>query len=98
MIGNDDCGQMSAWYILSSLGFYLVNAASGAFVLGSPQYKKAVIHLSNGKTLTLSANNFLATNIFTTHAVWQGKTVTDKTITYKSMMQGGHLVFDMCGE
>jgi predicted alpha-1,2-mannosidase len=55
MIGNDDCGQMSAWYILSCLGFYPVNPANGEFVLGSPQVKKTTIHLSDNKTFTIQA-------------------------------------------
>lgn len=62
MIGNDDCGQMSAWYILSTLGFYPVNPATGEFVLGAPQVKKAVIHFKNNKTFTMEANNFSTKN------------------------------------
>jgi predicted alpha-1,2-mannosidase len=51
--GNDDCGQMSAWYILSALGFYPVAPASGEYMLGSPSVKTAVLHLENGRTLTI---------------------------------------------
>ena len=58
MIGNDDCGQMSAWYILSTLGFYPVNPANGEFVLGSPQVKKASICISGNKNFNIEATNF----------------------------------------
>jgi putative alpha-1,2-mannosidase len=53
MIGNDDCGQMSAWYIFSTLGFYPVNPASGEYVLGRPQIESAVVHIIDGKKLTI---------------------------------------------
>ena len=65
MIGNDDCGQMSAWYILSTLGFYPVNPASGEFVLGSPQVKKATLQLAKNKSLTIEAKNFSESPNFT---------------------------------
>ncbi|MEY4525615.1 MAG: hypothetical protein RIR57_985, partial [Bacteroidota bacterium] len=64
MIGNDDCGQMSAWYILSTLGFYPVNPASGEFVFGAPQVKKATLHLQNKKTFNIKAANFSKEQIF----------------------------------
>jgi putative alpha-1,2-mannosidase len=64
MIGNDDCGQMSAWYILSSLGFYPVNPANGEFVLGVPQVKNATIHLKNNKKFTISTSNFSEDNSY----------------------------------
>lgn len=57
MIGNDDCGQMSAWYIFSTLGFYPVNPASGEYVIGQPQIKSATVHLQNGKILKIANSN-----------------------------------------
>lgn len=57
MIGNDDCGQMSAWYIFSTLGFYPVNPSSGEYVLGKPQVKTATVHLNQGKTLQIKNNS-----------------------------------------
>lgn len=57
IIGNEDCGQMSAWYILSSLGFYSVCPGSNEFALTTPLFDKAVIRLANGKTLSVLANN-----------------------------------------
>jgi putative alpha-1,2-mannosidase len=64
MIGNDDCGQMSAWYILSTLGFYPVNPASGEFVLGSPQVKKQLFIFLTTNPLAFNANNFSEQAIF----------------------------------
>ena len=64
IIGNDDCGQLSAWHILSSLGFYPVNPASGEFVLGAPQMEKAIIYLPMERILQLKPK-ILPPEIFT---------------------------------
>jgi predicted alpha-1,2-mannosidase len=94
MIGNDDCGQMSAWYILSTLGFYPVNAASGTFVLGAPQVKHATIHLQNGRQLVVSAGNWSAEHLYVKEVQFNGNRMQQPYIAYKQMMQGGRLVFD----
>jgi predicted alpha-1,2-mannosidase len=57
MIGNDDCGQMSAWYIFSTLGFYPVNPANAEYVIGQPQTKSAIVYLQDGKKLVIKNNN-----------------------------------------
>jgi len=62
--GNDDCGQMSAWYLFSTLGFYPVCPASDYYVLGSPSLKQAVLHLSNGRKFTVKAENLSDRNIY----------------------------------
>lgn len=95
MIGNDDCGQMSAWYILSSLGFYPVNPASGEFVYGAPQVKKAILHLSNGNSFSMQALNISAENIYTEKAFLNEKPILKPFITYKEIMSGGKLTFEM---
>jgi predicted alpha-1,2-mannosidase len=95
MIGNDDCGQMSAWYILSTLGFYPVNSSNGEFVFGSPQVKKAVIHLNNGKEFIIEANNFSIHNIYNENRLLNGSKITTPYITYKQIMAGGTLQFEM---
>jgi predicted alpha-1,2-mannosidase len=95
MIGNDDCGQMSAWYILSSLGFYPVNPAGNEFVLGAPQLEKAVIHLKNGNQLNIEAKNISAQNIYTEKVSLKGIPVDKLFITYKEIMHGGNLQFHM---
>ena len=95
MIGNDDCGQMSAWYILSTLGFYPVNPANGAFVLGSPQVKKATIHLSNNKTFTIQSINFSEQAIFNEAQFLNGNKIINPFVTYQEIMSGGNLTFNM---
>jgi predicted alpha-1,2-mannosidase len=95
MIGNDDCGQMSAWYILSILGFYPVNPANGEFVLGVPQVKKAVLHIKNNKTFTIDANNFSVENIFQENPTLNGTLLSKPTINYQDIMNGGALRFQM---
>lgn len=95
MIGNDDCGQMSAWYILSTLGFYPVNPANGAFVLGSPQVKKATIHLSNNKTFTIQSINFSEQAIFNEARFLNGNKIINPFVTYQEIMSGGNLTFNM---
>lgn len=83
MIGNDDCGQMSAWYILSTLGFYPINPANGRFVLGSPQVKKASLHFSNGKQLKIVANNFSDAAIYNEIRKLNNKDIKIPFITYQ---------------
>jgi predicted alpha-1,2-mannosidase len=93
MIGNDDCGQMSAWYMLSVLGFYPVNPANGEFVLGSPQVKKAQLKLSENKTLTIEASRFTKNNIYTDEVKLNGKKLTQGVITFEQISNGGTLNF-----
>ncbi|PKP02277.1 MAG: hypothetical protein CVU11_12535 [Bacteroidetes bacterium HGW-Bacteroidetes-6] len=93
--GNEDCGQMSAWYVLSSMGFYPVNPADGIFVFGCPQADKVVISLENGNTFTISANNRSSTNPYIQEAKLNGKTYTKSYISYTDIMKGGELTFVM---
>jgi predicted alpha-1,2-mannosidase len=86
MIGNDDCGQMSAWYIFSTLGFYPVNPANGEYVLGKPQVKKATVHLSDGKILQVMNNNSKT-------VLWNGASLKGVTISHKALAGGGVLKF-----
>jgi predicted alpha-1,2-mannosidase len=95
MIGNDDCGQMSAWYILSTLGFYPVNPANGEFVFGSPQVKKATLYFANGKKFEINANHFSATAIYNQTRTWNKKVLTNPFIKYQNIMKGGVLTFEM---
>lgn len=95
MIGNDDCGQMSAWYILSTLGFYPVNPANGEFVLGSPQVKKARIQFSNNKSFNIQAKNFSEQAICNKTRFLNGTKINRPFITYQDMMNGGRLTFEM---
>ncbi len=93
--GNDDCGQMSAWYIFSSLGFYPVAPASGQYYIGSPAVIDATIQLENGKTFTVLAKNQGSNNIYVNKIVLNGKTLDRRFITYDEIMNGGTLEYHM---
>lgn len=93
--GNDDCGQMSAWYIFSALGFYPVCPGSNEYVLGSPSVEKAVLHLENGKTFTISAPNVSAKNIYVKRLTLNGKPYNEMFLRHEDIMAGGELVFEM---
>lgn len=98
MIGNDDCGQMSAWYILSALGFYPINPANGEFVLGAPQVKNATIHLKNNKKFSISTSNFSAENFYTNHQKLNNIEVSTPIIKYLDIINGGILNFQMTNQ
>lgn len=95
MIGNDDCGQMSAWYILSTLGFYPVNPASGTFVLGVPQLKEAKLLLNSGTEFLIKAKGFTKNTIYRNDCYLNGTKRTDNQISYQQIQQGGTLEFEM---
>jgi predicted alpha-1,2-mannosidase len=98
MIGNDDCGQMSAWYILSTLGFYPVNPANGEFVLGAPQVKNATIHLKNNKKFTISTSNFSEDNSYSNTQKLNNKELNKPIINYSDIINGGTLIFQMTNQ
>lgn len=93
--GNDDCGQMSAWYILSSLGFYSVAPGQDIYVIGSPLFKKATINLENGKKFVVKANNISADNYYIQSATLNGKIYSNSFLRHKDIMDGSKLVFEM---
>jgi putative alpha-1,2-mannosidase len=93
--GNDDCGQMSAWYVFSALGFYPVCPASDYFVIGSPGLKKAEVHLSNGKTLTVTADGLSDKNIYVQSLTVNGKAWNSPFLPYREIKDGGTLAFTM---
>ncbi|MDP4209034.1 MAG: GH92 family glycosyl hydrolase [Bacteroidota bacterium] len=95
LCGNEDCGQMSAWYIFSAMGFYPVNPANSAFVFGSPLFSSITIKVPGGKQFMLKANNNSTQNIYIQSARFNGKPYTKSFITYKEIMQGGTLEFEM---
>jgi putative alpha-1,2-mannosidase len=98
MIGNDDCGQMSAWYILSSLGFYPVNPANGTFVFGSPQVKKAVLHLAKHRRFVIKANHISKENIYQEDPRLNHQLLQRNFIRYDEIVQGGRLKFQMTNQ
>jgi len=93
--GNDDCGQMSAWYIFSSLGFYPVAPGSDEYSVGSPLIQNAILHLENGKTFEIEAKDQSEKNIYVKKIELNGKTVKDFKIKHQDIMNGGKLVFWM---
>ena len=97
--GNNDCGQMSAWYVFSALGFYPVNPSSGEYVIGSPLVSRATIQLDKahygGKTFTMIADNNSATNKYIQSATWNGKPLARTWFTQKELAAGGTLHFVM---
>jgi putative alpha-1,2-mannosidase len=93
--GNDDCGQMSAWYIFTSLGFYPVCPASDCYVIGSPCIPRAVMHLSNGRKFTMVAENLSRENIYVQSVKLNGKSLDRPLLPYRELKSGGTLVFTM---
>ena len=95
LCGNDDAGQMSAWYIFSSLGFYPVTPGSADYALGSPLVKEAKIHLENGKTLTIKANNQSKENVYVQSVSINGRVLENSLLSHQDIMKGGELIFEM---
>ncbi|WP_298651274.1 GH92 family glycosyl hydrolase [uncultured Proteiniphilum sp.] len=93
--GNDDCGQMSAWYIFSSMGFYPVCPGSDQYVIGSPLVKEAVINLENGKRFTVKAENYADENVYVKSIKLNGSPYRKSFITHSDIVNGGELVFEM---
>jgi len=93
--GNDDCGQMSAWYMFSSMGFYPVAPGSDEYSLGSPAVKSAVIKLENGKTFEVEVINQSDKNVYVSKVLLNGTPVTTHTIKHADITNGGKLTFYM---
>lgn len=95
--GNDDFGQMSAWYLFSSFGFYPVAPGSVDYALGSPAVKEASLHLDNGNIFTVEAKNQSDKNVYVRKVELNGKALLKPFITHQDIMQGGKLTFYMSG-
>ena len=93
--GNEDVGQMSAWYILSSLGFYQVEPAGGRYVFGSPLFNEASMNVGNGKTFRIIAHNNSKENMYIQSVKLNGKPYTRCYIDFKDIVRGGKLEFTM---
>lgn len=93
--GNEDCGQMSSWYIFSSLGFYPVNSAQGAYLLTSPIFEKVTIQLPKGKVFTINAKNHSKENTYISNVTFNGEPLEQLFITHKTILEGGLLEFEM---
>ena len=95
LCGNDDCGQMSAWYMFSAMGFYPVDPVSGNYVFGAPQLPKIVLILADGKTFTVIAEGLSEENKYVESITLNGKPYTENYITHEDILKGGTLVFKM---
>ncbi len=95
LCGNDDCGQMSAWYIFGALGFYPVNPVSGDFVIGAPQIPEISINLPDDKVFTMKAHGLSSQNKYVKKVYFNGTEITDYRISYEQIMNGGLLEFYM---
>lgn len=98
LCGNEDVGQMSAWYVLSALGLYQMNPVGGDFQIGSPAVKKAVIHLENGNTFTVLAPANSKENIYVKSMKFNGEPLSEPHLTYAQVMAGGTLELEMTAE
>ena len=95
LCGNDDCGQMSAWYMFSAMGFYPVDPVSGNYVFGAPQMPKIELNLANGKTFTVIAEGISEENKYVESITLNGQPYTKSYITHEDIVNGGTLVFKM---
>jgi predicted alpha-1,2-mannosidase len=95
LAGNEDCGQMSAWYVFSSLGFYPVNPVGGRYVFGSPLFDETTLQLPDGKTFTVITNQNSAKNTYIQSMTLNGKPYELNYITHESIMKGGTLEITM---
>jgi predicted alpha-1,2-mannosidase len=95
LCGNDDCGQMSAWYVLSAMGFYQLTPGSPVYAIGSPLFSKISIHLENGKTFIIKAEGLNEKNFYIQAAALNGMPYTKCYITHSDILAGGELTFLM---
>lgn len=93
--GNEDVGQMSAWFVLSSLGLYQVDPTGGDFIFGTPLYDEAKVNLGNGKELEIVAHNNSPENIYVQGVIFNGKPYEKSYIEYEKIKNGGKIEFQM---
>ena len=98
LCGNEDCGQMSAWYVLSAMGFYSTNPANGIYDFGTPIFDTVMIQLENGKIFTIIAENISSENIYIQNIKLNDKNYNKLYITHQDIMNGGKLLFVMGNE
>jgi hypothetical protein len=95
LIGNEDCGQMSAWYVLSAAGFYPVTPGSTVYAVGSPLFPQVRFNLENGRSFVIKAKAVSPQNLYIQSAMLNGKPYRKSFITHNDLMAGGELVFEM---
>jgi putative alpha-1,2-mannosidase len=95
MAGNEDCGQMSAWFILSSIGFYSVDPVSTKYILGTPLYDRVTINLASGKKLVLESKKAAPGSIFVQSVEFNGQPHPRSWFTHSDAANGGTFVFHL---
>ena len=93
--GDEDNGQTSAWYVFSALGFYPVCPGTDEYILGTPLFKSAKLHLENGKTITIKAENNEADNCYIKDMKINGKSYSRNYLTHAQLMKGANIQFQM---
>ena len=96
--GNEDCGQMSAWYVMSALGLYAVDPVSGNYVLSSPLFDKATVSVANGKELVIEAKRSSPEAVYIRAVTINGKPSRKLWVAHDEIAHGGHIVFEMSTE
>lgn len=96
--GNEDCGQMSSWFVFSSMGFYPVDPVSGVYVIGSPLFDNVIIELPNNKKFVIESVNNSAENVYIESITLNGKPYTSSFISHSDIMAGGKLTFLMTSQ
>ena len=94
MSGNEDCGQMSAWYVMASMGLYPLCPGTGEFIFAAPLFKKTTVTLGNGAKLVITADH--PEHAYIKDVRWNGESIDAQYITYEQLMQGGELSFSLC--
>src|SRR6185295_9372361 len=95
LIGNEDCGQMSAWFVLSAAGFYPVTPGSTVYAIGTPLFPELRLKLENGKSFVVKARNVSAKNFYIQSATLNGKPYGKSFLRHEDLMAGGELTFEM---
>ena len=95
LCGNEDCGQMSAWYVLSAMGFYQMAPGTPYYTIGSPLFKKVTIHLDNGRQFVIKADKPSSKNCCIQSATFNGNSFTKSYFTHADLLMGGELTFKM---
>ena len=95
LCGNDDCGQMSAWYLFSAMGFYPFNPCGGDYVIGAPQFAEIAMDVGGGRTLRMTAKGLSKANKYVKSVSFDGKPVEGFVLRHAQLAKGGELVFEM---
>ncbi len=96
--GDEDNGEMSAWYIFSSMGFYPLSMGSGEYAVGSPLFDKVTVHLENGNTITVTANNNSDENVYIKSCTVNSKSYNSLYFSHEDLVKGANIVFEMSSE